>query len=64
MRGIGLTGRSSVGLVHHLQTVPCRSKAVFSGLEEEDIGIYSCFVTHTDGASSSFTLSEEGGWQP
>lgn len=38
----------------------CRSKAAFNGLEEEDIGIYSCFVTHTDGASSSFTLSEEG----
>uniref|UniRef100_A0A3B5R8E5 Myomesin 1 n=1 Tax=Xiphophorus maculatus TaxID=8083 RepID=A0A3B5R8E5_XIPMA len=25
----------------------------------EDIGVYSCLVTHTDGASSSYTLSEE-----
>ncbi|CAG10217.1 unnamed protein product [Tetraodon nigroviridis] len=42
-----------------VETKGNKSKAVFSGLEEEDIGIYSCFVTHTDGASSSFTLSEE-----
>ncbi|KAM4534315.1 myomesin-1 isoform 3-T3 [Odontesthes bonariensis] len=36
-----------------------KSKVVFSSLEEEDIGIYSCLVTHTDGASASYTLSEE-----
>uniref|UniRef100_A0A3B4AQI0 Myomesin-1 n=1 Tax=Periophthalmus magnuspinnatus TaxID=409849 RepID=A0A3B4AQI0_9GOBI len=35
------------------------SKAVFSSPAEEDIGIYSCHVTHTDGASSSYTLSAE-----
>ncbi|XP_069015689.1 myomesin-1 isoform X4 [Embiotoca jacksoni] len=35
------------------------SKAVFKSPGEEDVGIYSCFVTHTDGASSSYTLSEE-----
>lgn len=39
---------------------PFRSKAVFNAPEEEDIGIYSCLVTHTDGASSSYTLSDEG----
>lgn len=39
---------------------PCRSKAIFNTPEEEDIGIYSCLVTHTNGASSSYTLSEEG----
>ncbi|XP_070708767.1 myomesin-1 isoform X3 [Pempheris klunzingeri] len=36
-----------------------KSKAVFNTPGEEDIGIYSCLVTHTDGASSSYTLSEE-----
>ncbi|XP_061569767.1 M-protein, striated muscle isoform X3 [Cololabis saira] len=36
-----------------------KSKIAFSGLEEEDIGIYSCLVTHTDGASSSYNLSKE-----
>lgn len=42
---------------------PCRSKVVFNAPEEEDIGIYSCLVTHTDGASSSYTLSDEGTFQ-
>lgn len=37
-----------------------RSKAVFNNPGEEDIGIYSCHVTHTDGASASYTFSEEG----
>ncbi|XP_068199788.1 myomesin-1 isoform X2 [Antennarius striatus] len=36
-----------------------KSKAVFSAPGEEDIGIYSCLVTHTDGASSSYDLSQE-----
>ncbi|CAG5896189.1 unnamed protein product [Menidia menidia] len=36
-----------------------KSKVVFNSLEEEDIGIYSCLVTHTEGASASYTLSEE-----
>uniref|UniRef100_A0A3Q3VPE9 Myomesin-1 n=1 Tax=Mola mola TaxID=94237 RepID=A0A3Q3VPE9_MOLML len=36
-----------------------KSKAVFNNPGEEDIGIYSCLVTHSDGASSSYTLSEE-----
>uniref|UniRef100_A0A8C9U229 Myomesin 1 n=1 Tax=Scleropages formosus TaxID=113540 RepID=A0A8C9U229_SCLFO len=26
----------------------------------EDLGIYSCLVTHTDGVSASYTLTEEG----
>ncbi|XP_036934756.1 M-protein, striated muscle isoform X2 [Acanthopagrus latus] len=42
-----------------VETKGNKSKAVFSTLGEEDIGIYSCLVTHTDGASSSYTLSEE-----
>ncbi|CAB1349527.1 unnamed protein product, partial [Coregonus sp. 'balchen'] len=33
--------------------------ATFNMLAEDDIGIYSCAVTHTDGASSSYTLSAE-----
>ncbi len=41
-------------------TLVCRSKAIFKSPSEEDLGIYSCFVTHTDGASASYTLSEEG----
>lgn len=47
----------------HNEFFPCRSKAVFNALEEEDIGIYACHVTHTDGASSSYSLSEEGRFQ-
>ncbi|XP_042299045.1 myomesin-1-like isoform X2 [Sceloporus undulatus] len=36
-----------------------KSKAVFKDLSEEDLGIYSCIVTDTDGVSSSYTLDEE-----
>lgn len=43
--------------------VPRRSKIIFNSPEEEDVGIYSCLVTHTDGTSSSYTLSEEGWYQ-
>uniref|UniRef100_A0AAY3ZY31 Myomesin-1 n=1 Tax=Denticeps clupeoides TaxID=299321 RepID=A0AAY3ZY31_9TELE len=32
----------------------------FNSPSEEDLGIYSCLVTHTNGASSSYTLTEEG----
>uniref|UniRef100_A0A8D0A044 Myomesin-1 n=1 Tax=Sander lucioperca TaxID=283035 RepID=A0A8D0A044_SANLU len=46
-----------------IETKGNKSKAIFNTLEEEDIGIYSCLVTHTDGASSSYNLSEEGGLQ-
>ncbi|XP_070842016.1 myomesin-1 [Chaetodon trifascialis] len=42
-----------------VETKGNKSKAVFNTPGEEDIGIYSCLVTHTDGASSSYTLSEE-----
>ncbi|XP_031148645.2 M-protein, striated muscle isoform X7 [Sander lucioperca] len=42
-----------------IETKGNKSKAIFNTLEEEDIGIYSCLVTHTDGASSSYNLSEE-----
>ncbi|XP_076617558.1 myomesin-1 [Chaetodon auriga] len=42
-----------------VETKGNKSKAVFKNPGEEDIGIYSCLVTHTDGASSSYTLSEE-----
>uniref|UniRef100_A0A673BR69 Myomesin-1 n=1 Tax=Sphaeramia orbicularis TaxID=375764 RepID=A0A673BR69_9TELE len=36
-----------------------RYKMFFNSPGEEDIGIYSCLVTQTDGTSSSYTLSEE-----
>uniref|UniRef100_A0A8C1JG64 Myomesin-1 n=1 Tax=Cyprinus carpio TaxID=7962 RepID=A0A8C1JG64_CYPCA len=42
-----------------LETKGNKSKAIFKTPSEEDLGIYSCFVTHTDGASASYTLSEE-----
>ncbi|XP_045904828.1 myomesin-1 isoform X1 [Micropterus dolomieu] len=42
-----------------METKGNKSKAVFNRIGEEDIGVYSCLVTHTDGASSSYTLSEE-----
>uniref|UniRef100_A0A3Q1HCC3 Myomesin 1b n=1 Tax=Anabas testudineus TaxID=64144 RepID=A0A3Q1HCC3_ANATE len=42
-----------------IETKGNKSKAVFNTPAEEDIGIYSCLVTHTDGASASYTLSEE-----
>ncbi|XP_034718470.1 M-protein, striated muscle isoform X3 [Etheostoma cragini] len=42
-----------------IETKGNKSKAIFNAPGEEDIGIYSCLVTHTDGASSSYTLSEE-----
>ncbi|XP_015231175.1 PREDICTED: M-protein, striated muscle-like isoform X2 [Cyprinodon variegatus] len=47
------TGRLTV------ETKGNKSQAVFNTPGEEDIGVYSCLVTHTDGASSSYTLSEE-----
>ncbi|XP_070796704.1 myomesin-1 isoform X4 [Pituophis catenifer annectens] len=36
-----------------------KSKAIFKDLNEEDLGIYSCAVTETDGVSSSYTIDEE-----
>ncbi|XP_041718014.2 M-protein, striated muscle isoform X2 [Coregonus clupeaformis] len=36
-----------------------KSKAIFNMPAEDDIGIYSCAVTHTNGDSSSYTLSAE-----
>ncbi|XP_067256086.1 myomesin-1 isoform X6 [Chanodichthys erythropterus] len=42
-----------------LETKGSKSKAIFNTPSEDDLGIYSCFVTHTDGASASYTLSEE-----
>ncbi|KAG1928062.1 M-protein, striated muscle isoform X1 [Pimephales promelas] len=42
-----------------METKGNKSKAIFNTPSEDDLGIYSCFVTHTDGASASYTLSEE-----
>ncbi|GAA6215102.1 M-protein, striated muscle isoform X2 [Lates japonicus] len=42
-----------------IETKGNKSKAVFSALGEDDIGIYSCIVTHTDGASAGYDLSAE-----
>ncbi|XP_034026868.1 myomesin-1 isoform X2 [Thalassophryne amazonica] len=42
-----------------IETKGNKSKTVFNSPGEEDIGIYSCLVTHTDGASSSYNLSKD-----
>uniref|UniRef100_A0A8C8SKG0 Myomesin-1 n=1 Tax=Pelusios castaneus TaxID=367368 RepID=A0A8C8SKG0_9SAUR len=36
-----------------------KSKAAFKDPGEDDLGIYSCAVTDTDGVSSSYTIDEE-----
>lgn len=38
----------------------CRSRAIFNNPSLEDLGIFSCVATNTDGMSSSYTLTEEG----
>ncbi|XP_067403337.1 myomesin-1 isoform X2 [Emydura macquarii macquarii] len=42
-----------------LETKGGKSKAAFKDLGEDDLGIYSCAVTDTDGVSSSYTIDEE-----
>lgn len=37
-----------------------RSRAIFNSPSLEDLGIFSCVVTNTEGVSSSYTLTEEG----
>ncbi|XP_054888733.1 myomesin 1a (skelemin) isoform X1 [Poeciliopsis prolifica] len=36
-----------------------KSRAIFNSLSMEDLGIFSCMVTNTEGISSSYTLTEE-----
>ncbi|KAJ8378855.1 hypothetical protein AAFF_G00233570 [Aldrovandia affinis] len=43
-----------------IETVEGKSRAIFTDPSLDDLGIYSCVVTHTDGVSSSYTLTEEG----
>lgn len=38
----------------------CRSRAIFNDPSLDDLGIYSCVVTNTDGVSASYKLTEEG----
>ncbi|XP_063779614.1 myomesin-1 isoform X1 [Pseudophryne corroboree] len=42
-----------------IETKGGRTKVVFKDPSEEDLGIYSCAVTETDGVSSSYTLDED-----
>ncbi|KAJ8279799.1 hypothetical protein COCON_G00068650 [Conger conger] len=42
-----------------VETKGGKSKATFKMPAEDDLGIYSCVVTHTDGASASYNLNEE-----
>uniref|UniRef100_A0A673JYX7 M-protein, striated muscle-like n=1 Tax=Sinocyclocheilus rhinocerous TaxID=307959 RepID=A0A673JYX7_9TELE len=43
-----------------VQTSGVKSRAIFNDPSLEDLGIYSCVVTNTDGVSASYTLTEEG----
>ncbi|XP_048123035.1 M-protein, striated muscle isoform X2 [Alosa alosa] len=43
-----------------IETKGGKSRAIFNNPDVEDIGIYSCLVSHTDGSSGSYTLTEEG----
>ncbi|PKU46181.1 hypothetical protein llap_3491 [Limosa lapponica baueri] len=43
----------------NIDTKGGKSKATFKDLGEDDLGIYSCVVTDTDGVSSSLTIDEE-----
>ncbi|NXW65332.1 MYOM1 protein, partial [Eurystomus gularis] len=43
----------------NIDTKGGKSKAAFKDLGEDDLGIYSCVVTDTDGVSSSHTIDEE-----
>ncbi|XP_051990095.1 myomesin 1a (skelemin) [Xyrauchen texanus] len=43
-----------------IQTVGDKSRAIFKDPSVEDLGIYSCVITNTDGVSASYTLTEEG----
>ncbi|XP_048113539.1 myomesin 1a (skelemin) isoform X1 [Alosa alosa] len=43
-----------------IETSGGRSRAIFNNPSVEDLGIYSCKVTNTDGVSASYTLTEEG----
>lgn len=40
-----------------------RTKMTFKDLGMEDLGIYSCDVTDTDGIASSYLIDEEGKWK-
>lgn len=48
-------------LISYTNTLFCRTKMTFKDLGTEDVGIYSCDVTDTDGGiSSSYLIDEEG----
>ncbi|XP_031418958.1 myomesin 1a (skelemin) isoform X2 [Clupea harengus] len=42
-----------------IETSGGRSRAIFNNASVEDLAIYSCKVTNTDGVSASYTLTEE-----
>ncbi|TRY92346.1 hypothetical protein DNTS_013310 [Danionella cerebrum] len=42
-----------------IQTAGGKSRAIFNDPSLDDLGIYSCVVTNTDGVSASYTLTEE-----
>lgn len=38
----------------------CSSKLIFKNADKEDFGVFSVSVTHTEGVSSSYSISSEG----
>uniref|UniRef100_UPI00358F10D3 myomesin-1-like n=1 Tax=Myxine glutinosa TaxID=7769 RepID=UPI00358F10D3 len=42
-----------------IETKGNKTKVVFKGLDENDLGVYSCLVSGTDGVSSSYNLDED-----
>uniref|UniRef100_A0A8C4Q4G4 Myomesin 1 n=1 Tax=Eptatretus burgeri TaxID=7764 RepID=A0A8C4Q4G4_EPTBU len=43
-----------------VETKANKTKVVFKHLDENDLGVYSCLVSGTDGVSSSYNLDEDG----
>lgn len=62
----GLKSRQDIGpqvprgLISYKNIMLLRTKLTFKDLGMEDLGIYSCDVTDTDGIASSYVIDEEG----
>lgn len=48
------------GLISYKNILFLRTKLTFKDLGMEDLGIYSCDVTDTDGIAASYLIDEEG----
>lgn len=48
------------GVIYYKNILFLRTKITFKELGMEDLGIYSCDVTETDGIAASYLIDEEG----